>query len=917
MHTFDLYGAHHKHSLNMRTIRKTIFFITICSFFLCNLTIADFLSDLNSQANEFYQKGNYDDALLIYEKALSVDNHSVSSLLGKSSVLTSLKKYDDALVTYDLVLSIDPKNRAALDGKATTFRKLNKNDEALHVYDQSIELNKSFAPSYDNKGSFLLNLKQYEDAIQLFDKAIELNPKYIYPYFGKASALRGLKKFTEALSVYNKIIQIDQKNIRAYLSKADLLKSQKLFKESIIEYDTAQSIDSNNLDLWMGKASALENLKQYSDAISAYNEAIRINGSYPYAWSGKARMYYQLKEYDQALRAYDQALVNYPTYYWNWMEKGNVLMKLLRYPDAVSAFEKATQLNSSHPDGWNSMGNALKEAHRYTEALESLNKALELNPNFTSAIKNKEQVILNLYNEGAFNATPNITPIPTVLPSLTHIQKNWWDVIFGSIPEITPKPSKSKGIFELESFKPHAIIGNEQFLYLIDGYSQNAIICDKNGTIITILESGNISSPYFQEVTDITVDSMGTIYLLDGLSHKICKYSDIGTFISSWDLIELKNITDVQPVRIYYDPSSQMGERILILTDNNPNILMYSTDGDFIGELIFKTSTIYPNLSAIKACSNENQFLKEEYQDIIPDESANPLEAERTFEIKNSNDIYSMNLILDRRDYLGAQKNDIIDININDCNPEQWEPIIHGYLHDPITIKTIDQVYQELDRIKINNLLTDSEFFDLISGFVQQIPLKEDANNRYPIEVLHDKKGNSLDKSLLLYSLLHKAGYDVAYITYPGTNHCAVGVRSEKTGDPAFLTSYQKNDTTYIYVSSDYPTFIGRKSPSIGLSDPFLHALLQLDEKQNKTLPESVQRISILETLYRIGEKKIFLEKNINKFTSVAQRAPKRDLDKIKTVMQYVESQPWNTEGVYLRLKNSKVSEIQLNYGLK
>lgn len=918
MHTFDTDGAYCKYLLNGRSIRKIIFLIIFCSFFLCNLTNADLLSDLNSQANEFNKKGNYDDALLTYEKALSVDNRSISSLLGKSSILTSLKKYDDALATYDLVLLIDPKNSAALNGKATAFKNLGKNDDALHMYDQVIELNKSYSPAYNNKGSFLLNLKNYKDAIQEFNIAIELDPKYISPYFGKASALCGLEKYSNAISEYDKIIDIDKKNIQAYLSKADLLKSQNLFKESIIEYDNILSIDSNNLKAWMGKASALGNLKQYTDAISAFNEAIRINETYPFAYSGKAGMLnYGLKKYEQALAEYDKSLVYDPTYYWNWIQKGDVLLKLNRFTEAVNAYEKATQINSADPYGWNSMGNALKEAHRNTEALEALNKALALNPNHGLAIKNKEQVVFNLYNEGAFNVTPNITPIPTVLPSPTQIQKNWWDVIFGNIPVITPKPSLSKGIFELGSCKPQAIAGNEHFLYLIDGYSQNALICDKNGTIITILESGNISSPYFQEVTDITVDSMGTTYLLDGLSHKICKYSDIGSFISSWDLIELKNRPDIQPVRIYYDSYSHMGERILILTDNNPNILIYSTEGEFIGELILKTTTIPQNLSTLKTCSNENQSLIKNYLDIIPDESANPLEAERTFEIKNSNDIYSIKLILDRRDYLGAQKNDIIDININECNPEQWETIIQGYLHDPVTIKTIDQVYQELDKIKRDSLLTDSEFFDLITGFIQQIPLKEDTNNRYPIEVFHDKKGNSIDKSLFLYSLLYRAGYDVVFITYPGTNHCAVGVRSEKTGDPAFLTSYQKNDTTYIYISSDNPAFIGRKSPSIGLSDPFLHSLLQINEQQYKTLPESVQRISILETLYRIGEKKIFLEKNMNKFTSVAQRAPKRDLDKIKTVMQYVESQPWNTEGVYLRLKNSKVSEIQLNYGLK
>jgi len=66
-----------------------------------------------------------------------------------------------------------------------------------------------------------------------------------------------------------------------------------------------------------------------------------------------------------------------------------------------------------------------------------------------------------------------------------------------------------------------------------------------------------------------------------------------------------------------------------------------------------------------------------------------------------------------------------------------------------------------------------------------------------------------------------------------------------------------------------------------------------------------------------VGKKQAFIEANLGKFSSVARKQVNADLDKIKKVKTFVESNTWNTEGIDIRLKNSKVGEIQLNYGVK
>jgi hypothetical protein len=65
-------------------------------------------------------------------------------------------------------------------------------------------------------------------------------------------------------------------------------------------------------------------------------------------------------------------------------------------------------------------------------------------------------------------------------------------------------------------------------------------------------------------------------------------------------------------------------------------------------------------------------------------------------------------------------------------------------------------------RYKGGKTLSDDEYLEMIVSFVQQIPYDNDsAGIRYPVEVIHDQKGDCDEKSILLTGLLSREGYDV------------------------------------------------------------------------------------------------------------------------------------------------------------
>jgi len=875
--------------LHSKNVKNILFFSLIITL-LISLSFSDIVTDLNSKGNLLKNSGKYTEALDSYNQALNLDDNSVSSWTGKADVLLNLGRYEEALHAYDKLIALDPKNYWAHINKGDALKGLNRFDEALLLYESAIYLDSKIVNGYVGKGNVLYNLKKYDEAIDAFEQAIDIDPEDPWIYISKGDSLQKIQKYNEAIDSYDQAISL----------KPD--------------------------DPWIitPKGDALQLLNKFEDAVKIYDQALKNKPDEPWIWVSKGDALQQLQKYEDAVKAYDQAITINPNEPWIWASKGNTLLQLKKYEDAVKAYDQAITLNPQNSWNWYLKGNALKSIHKNEEALSAYDFALKIKPNFTEAENNRELLLKNI----SINvSSEKITQLSTIVPdeTITHFikqqkiesEKNWLDsfleFIFGENPK--EQGSSRSDLESVSVISPHSIITYDDYMVISDKNSKSLLFSNFNGTILYVIDLDNAKNNLFEEITDFTVDNNKNIYVLDAISKKVVKTDFFGTIMKSWQLYDSKNYTPANPSCISF--ASQMNnDGIILLTDlAYPCILKYDTDGNFIDTIQLTVNQKIQNNSEkfYNAILNVD---KGNYANIIPNNEANPLITERIFDIKCASKIYPMKFIVNRSEYLGSQENKDIDFTINNENPEKWLPIITDALHDPVTVKTIKETGDMLNGIYHEYQLKDSEYFDLITGFIQQIPLSEETNMRFPIEVLHDKKGSSQDKAIFLYALLHHAGFDVKLLSYPGTSHCAVAVKTKNIGNPDSVTYYKDSDENYLYINPDKPDLAGRISISAKKSDPFLFDLLPTNNNLNE-IPESINRIYILETLSKIRKKQEYIEENINKFVSTAQRKPRQDLEKIRTVTQYVESQPWNTEGNLLRLKNSKVEDIVLNYGLK
>jgi tetratricopeptide (TPR) repeat protein len=103
------------------------------------------------------------------------ENTSVIQLNDLGWEFYDVGNYSEALVSFDKVLAREPGNIEALDGKASALNELGRSEEALLIYDKALAVDPNYISALINKGHVLSNLDRDKDALVLFDRALAID----------------------------------------------------------------------------------------------------------------------------------------------------------------------------------------------------------------------------------------------------------------------------------------------------------------------------------------------------------------------------------------------------------------------------------------------------------------------------------------------------------------------------------------------------------------------------------------------------------------------------------------------------------------------------------------------------------------------------------------------------------------------
>jgi len=158
----------------------------------------------NNQAAKQLQADNYDSALVLINKALSVDSNYIVGYANKVSIYCELKDYKNALIVADKALQIDPNYAEGYMGAGTICDMMGDSTRAFDYYKKGIDC-------YDRRISNPKDQKQLTYS--------RLNRACLLRYSGKEMEgkreLEKLKAENLGIQLINDFIKMDRK---AYLN---------------------------------------------------------------------------------------------------------------------------------------------------------------------------------------------------------------------------------------------------------------------------------------------------------------------------------------------------------------------------------------------------------------------------------------------------------------------------------------------------------------------------------------------------------------------------------------------------------------------------------------------------------------------------------------------------------------------------
>ncbi len=160
--------------------------------------------------------------------ALSMGGHppkppeSRAEALHKKQALALARKgqYDEAITEFTKALEANPRDSEAHNSRGSTYTLKGQYEQALDDFTKALELNPKYAKAYYNRALANYYKGQYDQAIADLSKAIELSPKDAEAYNNRGLAYDQKRDYAKGIDDFNMAIALNAKLADAIFNKA-------------------------------------------------------------------------------------------------------------------------------------------------------------------------------------------------------------------------------------------------------------------------------------------------------------------------------------------------------------------------------------------------------------------------------------------------------------------------------------------------------------------------------------------------------------------------------------------------------------------------------------------------------------------------------------------------------------------------
>ncbi|MEH2368674.1 tetratricopeptide repeat protein [Nostoc sp.] len=256
--------------------------------------------------DEYFQKGEYPNAITKYNQALEVNHGDVDLYYKRGLAHYQIGDYEAAIADYSQAIQMNLHDAKSYNKRGLALYQLGRLEEAINDYTQAIRINPNVAVTYKNRAEARSHVGDNQGAIEDYTQAIKINPHYADAYKN-----RGITRY--------------------------LLGSQPGFPQAI-------KINPQDAIAYKKRGNARSDLGDFEGAIEDYTQAIQINPSYADAYYNRGNARSDLGDFEGAIEDYTQAIqinFNYADAYYN---RGNIRLEIADKQGAIEDFQKAADI---------------------------------------------------------------------------------------------------------------------------------------------------------------------------------------------------------------------------------------------------------------------------------------------------------------------------------------------------------------------------------------------------------------------------------------------------------------------------------------------------------------------------------------------------------------------------------------------
>lgn len=200
-------------------------------------------------------------------------------------------KYDDALVSFEQAVSVDPKHSKALEEAGYEWAMKGNYEKAIEYYKKALELNKKNGNLWDKLGLAYNGIGNQEEAKKAFEQACKL---------GIQASCNDAQAMGSSVKLGGKGEPPDITDIQKLISDGELNKAEEQLKELIEN-------SPNHYLTYYAYAEYFYKLKDYEFALMHIKKSLDLYPTYYQAWALMSKIYADTKKVKESADALKKA----------------------------------------------------------------------------------------------------------------------------------------------------------------------------------------------------------------------------------------------------------------------------------------------------------------------------------------------------------------------------------------------------------------------------------------------------------------------------------------------------------------------------------------------------------------------------------------------------------------------------------